>query len=275
MNKVRKSLAFVLVLILLVGMIPVRTPAAKKIVFSKTRTSVYDNGADKGEYVYTIKNVSKGQTVKWSVSGTGKKFVKLKYTKRNITGKTSSNRIYVKTNEDVASKNAKFKLTAKVYSKKGALVQTVSTTAKIKSVSKTVKIISEDLGEEVLPTGEACRFKTEISPVNHTDIVKWTVQNSDGVDVSSYISQDGEFQADVPGTYTITATTYSGNTKRKTASQTIEVADIITEVEQEEIDSFGIKFSTNIGSRFDLSKVHITGRDNSNVKAKESKINSD
>ena len=162
MNKIRKSLAFVLALILLVGMVPVDTPAAAKVAFSKTRTNVYDNGVDKGEYVYTIKNVSKGQTVKWSVSGAGKKFVKLKYTKRNITGKTSSNRIYVKTNEDVASKNAKFKLTAKVYSKKGALVQTVSTTSKIKSVSKTLMIVSEALGEEVLPTGVECMFGTEI-----------------------------------------------------------------------------------------------------------------
>ena len=78
MNKIRKSLAFVLALILLVGMVPVDTPAAAKVAFSKTRTNVYDNGVDKGEYVYTIKNVSKGQTVKWSVSGAGKKFVKLK-----------------------------------------------------------------------------------------------------------------------------------------------------------------------------------------------------
>ena len=64
MNKIRKSLAFVLALILLVGMVPVDTPAAAKVAFSKTRTNVYDNGVDKGEYVYTIKNVSKGQTVK-------------------------------------------------------------------------------------------------------------------------------------------------------------------------------------------------------------------
>lgn len=275
MNKIRKSLAFVLALILLVGMVPEDTPAAAKVAFSKTRTNVYDNGVDKGEYVYTIKNVSKGQTVKWSVSGAGKKFVKLKYSKRTITGKTTSNRIYIKTNEDVASKNAKFKLTAKVYSKKGALVQTVSTTSKIKSVSKTLMIVSEALGEEVLPTGVECMFGTEITPVNCTDTVKWTVQNSNGEDVSSYISQDGEFQADVPGIYTITATTYSGNTKRKTASQTIEVADMVTAVEQTEINSFGIKFSTNIGSRFDLSKVYITGSDNSIVKAKESKTNSD
>ena len=54
MNKIRKSLAFVLALILLVGMVPVDTPAAAKVAFSKTRTNVYDNGVDKGEYVLDI-----------------------------------------------------------------------------------------------------------------------------------------------------------------------------------------------------------------------------
>ena len=81
--------------------------------------------------------------------------------------------------------------------------------------------------------------------------------------------------ADEPGTYIVTATTYNGKTKRKTASQTIVVEDMINAVEQTEIDSFAIKFSTNIGSRFDLSKLYITGSDNSIVKVKEAKMNSD
>ena len=272
MNKIRKSVAFVLALILLVGMVPVDTPAAARIAFKKERANVYDNGADKGEYVYTLKNVSKGQTVKWSVSGAGKKFVKLKYSKRTITGKTTSNRIYIKTNEDVASKNAKFKLTAEVYSKKGALVQTVSTTSKIKTVSKTLMVVSEDLGDEVLPTGVECIFRTDITPVNYTDTVEWTVQNSDGVDVSSYISEYGEFVADEPGTYTITATTYSGSTKRKTASQTVVVEDAISEIAQTAINGFDIRFYGDIGNRFDLKNLEITGSDRSNLIAKDAQM---
>lgn len=272
MNKIRRRLAFVLALIMLIGMVPVNTPAATKIVFKQEREYVYDNGKDKGQYVYTLKNVSKGQKVKWSVSGAGKKFVTLKFSERTITGKTTSNRIYIKTNEDVESKNARFKLTAKVYSEKGKLVETVSTISTIRTLSKSLNIVGEALGEEILPTGVGCMFVTEITPANCTEDVEWTVLDSDGFDVSSYISDDGEFQADVPGTYTVIATTYNDGTKRKTASQTIVVEDAISEIAQTAINGFDIKFYGNIGKRFDLKNLVITGSDRSNLIAKDAQM---
>ena len=145
MNKIKRSFAYALALMMLIGLIPMNVSAAAKIAFQLERAVVYENGTNKGAYTYTLKNVSKGQTVKWSVSGAGKKFVSLKYSKKAVTGKTTSNRITIKTDGNAEAKNAKFKLTAKVYSSKGALVATVSTSSKIKIFSKSVKLFSISL----------------------------------------------------------------------------------------------------------------------------------
>ena len=275
MNKIKRSFAYALALMMLIGLIPMNVSAAAKIAFQLERAVVYENGTNKGAYTYTLKNVSKGQTVKWSVSGAGKKFVSLKYSKKAVTGKTTSNRITIKTDGNAEAKNAKFKLTAKVYSSKGALVATVSTSSKIKIFSKSVKVIGEALGGEILPTGTECMFGTEVTPVNSTDTIKWTVKDSDGLDRSSYISKDGEFEADEPGSYTVTATTYNGSKKRKSASQKVVVEDAVIEVEQTDINEFCMKFSGDIQNRFSLDQMLITGDDNSTILAKEFKINPD
>lgn len=275
MNKIKRSIAYVLALTMLIGLIPMNVSAAAKIAFQLERAVVYENGTNKGAYTYTLKNVLKGQTVKWSVSGAGKKFVSLKYTKKAVTGKTTSNRITIKTDGNADAKNSKFKLTAKVYSSTGALVATVSTSSKIKIFSNKVKVIGEALGGGILPTGTECMFGTEVTPVNSTDTIKWTVKDSDGLDRSSYISKDGEFKADEPGSYTVTATTYNGSKKRKSASQKMVVEDAVIEVEQTEINEFCMKFTSDVKNRFALDKVLITGDDQSTVLAKEFKINPD
>lgn len=275
MNKIKRGLSLVLVFVMLITLMPMNAKAATEIKFKKERANVYDNGKDKGEYVYTLNNVSKGQTVKWSVSGKGKKFVTLKYTNKKVTGKTSSNRIFVKTNEELESKNAKFTLKAKIYSKKNVLVQTVSTTATIKSVTNTLKVVGEALSQEILPTGTACMFGTEITPANCTDNVVWTVADQTGEDVSEYITEDGEFTPETPGTYTVKATTYNGTSKRKEASQTIVVEDALIKVEQTATDGLKVQFSSDVEDRFDVTKLSIKGSDTSTVNVKEVKVNSD
>ena len=275
MNKIKRSLAYALALMMLIGLLPMNVSAAAKIAFQKKIGNVYENGNNKGAYTYTLKNVSKGQTVKWSVSGAGKQFVSLQYSEKEITGKTTSNVITIKTNGNDAAKNAKFKLTAKVYSSKRKLVATVSTTSKIKVLSKAVTIVGKNLEDEILPTGTECLFGTEITPANSTDTVVWKVKDSEGVDQSHFISEDGTFSADELGTYTVTATTYNGNKERKSASYKIVVEDAIIDVEQTEINEFCIKFSSDIGDRFSLDKIRITGDDKSTMLAKAYDVNPD
>lgn len=275
MRAVKKYVAFMLALMMVITAVPLNIPAAAKPAFKKEYKSVYENASSKGEYVYTLKNLTKGQTVKWSVSGDGKKYVTLKFKDRKVTGKTSSNRIFINTEEDLAAKKAKFKLTAKIYSKKGKLESTVTTQAVIKILSTEVDIVGEALGLGVLPTGTECSFAAEIFPTNYTDTVKWTVTNQAGIDVSAYISQSGVFKTDVPGTYTITATTYNGSNKKQSDSQSVVVDDSITKVVQTNSNSFKASFSSDISKRFDRAKMSIVGSDGSTLIIKESKVASD
>lgn len=275
MNRIKRSFAYALALMMLIGLLPMNISAAAKIAFQQKIGNVYENGNNKGAYTYTLKNVSKGQTVKWSVSGAGKQFVSLQYSEKEITGKTTSNVITIKTDGNDAAKNAKFKLTAKVYSSKRKLVATVSTTSKIKVLSKSVTIVDKNLDDEILPTGTECLFGTEITPANSTDTVVWKVKDSEGGDQSHFISEDGAFNADMPGTYTVTATTYNGSKKRKSASHKIVVEDAVINVEQTEINEFCINFSSDMGDRFSLDKVQITGDDKSTMLAKAYDVNPD
>lgn len=67
-QKMKKGIALLCALALIITMIPVPAHAAAKPKFSKTYRNLYENGADKGIYTYTVKNLTRGQTVKWSVS---------------------------------------------------------------------------------------------------------------------------------------------------------------------------------------------------------------
>lgn len=43
-----------------------------KTEICKNYTVLYENSTGKGVYTYTVTNLTKGQRVKWSLSGTGK-----------------------------------------------------------------------------------------------------------------------------------------------------------------------------------------------------------
>ena len=118
-QKLKKIIAFLCALALIITVIPDLAQAAVKPRFSKDYTSLYENGTSKGAYTYTIKNLTKGQKVKWSVSGTGKSYVKLQKTSTKAAGSTVSNKLTVKTGGKTAAKNKTVILTAKVYSSAG------------------------------------------------------------------------------------------------------------------------------------------------------------
>ena len=131
-KKWKKMTAFLCAVMLVITMLPLPTGAVSKPAFTKSITSLYENTSAKGVYTYTLKNVSKGQTVKWSVSGTGKSYVKLQKTSTKVTKTTVSNKLTVRSKGKSAAKNKTVQITAKVYAKSGKLLYTFrSKTAKL------------------------------------------------------------------------------------------------------------------------------------------------
>ena len=67
MQKLKKLVAFLCAAALMLTAIPVQAEAAVKPKFEKSYTSLYENDSKKGVYTYTVKNLTKGQTVRAKV----------------------------------------------------------------------------------------------------------------------------------------------------------------------------------------------------------------
>ena len=89
----------------MITIVPVSAEAAAKPKFAKTYSSLYENGVDKGVYTFTVKNLTKGQKVKWTVTGTGKSYAKLKKTTTTVTKTSASNTLTINTKGKTAAKN--------------------------------------------------------------------------------------------------------------------------------------------------------------------------
>ena len=66
MKFLKRSCVLLLCMLLVLTVVPCSTPAAAKPKFKTKRTYIYENHKTT-DWVYTLKNVSKGQTVKWSL----------------------------------------------------------------------------------------------------------------------------------------------------------------------------------------------------------------
>ena len=150
-QKIKKMLAALCVLALVLTALPAVPAKAATAVpkFKKTYASVYENGVDKGKYTYTLTNLKKGQTVKWSVSGAGKSYVSVKTASSKVTKSTLSNTVTVKTGGKTAAKNKKVTLTAKIYSAAGKLQYTVKTSAKVKVKPTKVTLTAPKEAEDI------------------------------------------------------------------------------------------------------------------------------
>ena len=73
----KKLIAVLCALAMIISVFPVQADAAAKPKFVKNYTVLYENSTGKGVYTYTVTNLTKGQRVKWSLSGTGKSYAKL------------------------------------------------------------------------------------------------------------------------------------------------------------------------------------------------------
>lgn len=65
----KKLIAVLCALAMIISVFPVQADAAAKPKFVKNYTVLYENSTGKGVYTYTVTNLTKGQRVKWSLSG--------------------------------------------------------------------------------------------------------------------------------------------------------------------------------------------------------------
>ena len=246
-RKVKKLLAALCIMVLVISMLPkMPANAATKVQFKKTYANLYENGSAKGKYTYTLTGVKKGQTVKWSVSGAGKSYVKLKKTSTKVTGSTVSNVLTVKTGGKLTAKNKEVVLTAKVYSSTGKYEGNRVAKGKIK-VKPTKVVLTAPTGSDgILYVGKRYSFSCKTTPANATSTNVWTVTDENGVDYSSCMSSTGIFTPIKAGYYTVKVSAKIGSSVIKSASAEVEVSDYMVSLNQTTADQIEVTYSGDV-----------------------------
>lgn len=276
-QKVKKLLAALCVFAMVITALPAIPAKAATAVpkFQKTYASIYENGTSKGKYNYTLKNLKKGQTVKWSVSGEGKSYVKVKKASKKATGSSMLNIITVKTNGKTAAKNKKVTLTAKVYSSAGKLQYTVKTSAKIKIKPTKVTLTAPLEAEDGLLVGKSYKFSYDLTPANATSTNVWTVTAEDGTDYSAYMSSLGVFTPEKEGIYTIKMSAMIGEKVIKSASKTVDVSDYMVSAKQTGAKTVQLNYSGDMRDKLDVDDFTITNASGGNVLAEKLTVSAD
>lgn len=275
-KKMKRLLTAVCVLALVVTALPaVPAKAAALPKFQKTYSSLYENGTAKGKYTYTLMNLTKGQTVKWSVSGAGKAYVSVKKASKKATKSTMANIVTVNTNGKTAAKNQKIKLTAQVYSKAGKLQYTVTTTAKIKIKPTNVTMTVPQEADELLSVGKSYNFSYKVTPANATSVNVWTVTGEDGQDYSSYMSSAGVFKPMKAGIYTIKIASMIGAKTIKSASVVVEVADYMVSAEQIAANKIEVAYSGDVRDFIEVGDFSVKNAAGAGIVAKSLDFSAD
>ena len=273
--KCKKILAVLCALALVISVFPVQTEAAVKPAFAKNYTTLYENSTTKGVYTYTVKNLTKGQKVKWSVSGTGKSYAKLKKTTVTVSKKTAANTLTIKTNGEAAAKNKTVIITAKVYSKAGKLQYTLkSKTAKIKIKATNIVIADNGIETDKLKVGQRYQFQYQITPANATTTNVWTATNANGNLVDS-MTRSGVFTPDLEGTYTITVCAKTGDTVLAQDSKTVTVVTSMTGVAQTAANKIVAVYSGNAKNLVKKENFTIRNSAGAKIEVKDAEFSSD
>lgn len=268
--KAKKLLAVLCIMALAITALPaVPANAAAKLEFKKTYANLYENGTSKGKYTYTLKGVKKGQTVKWSVSGAGKSYVKLKKASTKVTGSTVSNVLTVKTGGKLIAKNKQVILTAKVYSSTGKYESNRVAKGKIKVKPTKVELNVPKGSDGILYVGKSYRFGYKLKPANATSTNVWTVTGKDGVDYSSFMSSTGIFTPLKAGNYTIKASAKIGSSVIKSASATVTVADYMVAAKQATATKIELTYSGNMSEKLKVSDFEVKNAAGASVVVKD------
>lgn len=247
--------------------VPAKAAAVPK--FQKTYASLYENGTNKGKYTYTIKNLKKGQTVKWSVSGAGKSYVSVKKASIKATKSTMSNVLTVKTNKKTAAKQKKVTLTAQIYSATGKWQGTVKTSAKIMIKPTKVKLSLTGQQKDALRVGESYQITGSVTPVNATYKAAWTVTDEKGGDCSSYINSKGVFKPMKAGTYKIAMAAKIGTKTIKSASMTVSVIASMQSVKQTATKKLVATYSGDMREKLETDDFLVKNAAGSKILVKE------
>lgn len=275
-QKGKKLLAFLCALAVIFTALPaVPAKAAAVPKFKKTYASLYENGTNKGQYTYTLINLSKGQTVKWSVSGEGKSYVSLKKASSKATKSTMSNVLTVKTNKKTAAKQKKITLTAQIYSSAGKWQSTVKTSAKIMIKPTSVKLSLSGQQNDTLRVGESYQIVSTVAPVNATYKAAWTVTDDKGKDCSSYVNSKGVFRPMKAGTYKIQMAAKIGTKTIKSASITVNVAVSMQSVKQTSAKKIAVTYSGDMRELLETDDFLVKNASGSKLVVKELKFSED
>ena len=272
MKFIKRSCVLLLSMLLVLTILPTSIPAAATPKFQTKRTYIYENYSAK----YTLKNVSKGQLIKWSLSGSGKSYARLKITDaRRATGSTISNSISINTKGNSAAQNKTVTLVAKVYDKKGNYLTKVTTSSKIKIPSTDIAITGGASDNTTYYVDTPYQFGTSLTPKNSTDTVKWTVTNAQGTEVSSLITSKGVFSTATACIYTIEATSYCNSKFRSHATKTIQVKERVSAISQTGLNTFKVQVPAELVSKLTKDSFKITASNGTTTTVKSIESGSD
>ena len=245
-QNLKKLIAFVCAVTMMITLVPANVEAAtKKVAFSKNYTTLYENDVNKGVYTYTVKNLIKGQKVKWSISGTGKSYAKLSKKTTSVSGSTSSNKLKIRTKKKTAAKNKTVIVKAKIYNKNGKLQYTlVAKTAKIKVLPTKIQIAGEAASQTEYLIGKTYQFQFKITPVNATSTNVWSATDETGAKIPQMTSS-GAFTPAKEGTYTICVQAKNGSKVVKTAKKTIKVGMTMIDAKQTAVKKVVAEYSSS------------------------------
>lgn len=277
MKQFMKKAAIFLALVLVIHSIPVSAKAETAMKFRTTRTTVYENSSANGVYKYTVSGLTKGYKIKWGITGTGKKYVTLKYKTTTAAKTTSSNQITINTNGEAAAKNVKFNVIAKVFDKSGKQLARIADKPTIKVQATNLTMNTDKIGAlEGLLVGTAYSFSATAAPANTTSKIYWTVTAADGTDHSSEITGSGVWTPTAAGEYTIKAEARNSDTGKVlcTASAKANVGVYIKRLTQTGSNELELVFSADMTDKLTNENVIIKAKTGtSTVVPKEFKYN--
>lgn len=275
-QNVKKLVAFVCAVTMMITLVPVGAQAAtKKAAFAKSYTALYENDKNKGVYTYTVKNLIKGQKVKWSISGTGKRYAKLKKASTGVSGTTSSNKLTIRTKKKIAAKNKTVIVTAKIYNKNGKLQTTLKTkTGKIKVKPTKIEVLASDWDGKTFLVNDTYQMRYKITPANATSTNTWSVTDASGNSVD-YITTTGAFTPKKDGNFIITVQAKIGSKVIASDSMNVQVATTMVEAKQTAADALVAVYSGNVKNTLDTKKLKITNAAGANIVIKKAAFSND
>ena len=275
-QNVKKLVAFVCAVTMMMTLVPVGAQAAtKKAAFAKSFTALYENNTNKGVYTYTVKNLIKGQKVKWSISGTGKSYAKLKKASTGVSGTTSSNKLTIRTKKKTAAKNKTVIVTAKIYNKNGKLQTTLtSKTGKIKVRPTKIEVLSDDLDGKTFLVNQTYQLRYKVTPANATSTNVWSVTDASGNSVD-YISKTGAFTPKKDGNFVIKVQAKIGSKVIAENSANVTVKTTMVEAKQTAADTIVAVYSGNAKNTVDKKNLKITTSTGANIVIKKISFSND